>query len=422
MPIYQYTAMDGQGKEQKGRIDAGSEQEAASKLKQMGLFATSISQGRARTGKGPQKASGPARKRKSGAGMILGTPVIKKKKLMTFTRQMATLLDAGQALVRALRTLERQSKRDIGAAYVIKDLADSVEGGSTFSEALTSHPKTFSKLYVSMVRAGEAAGKLEMTLENLATFMEKAARIGGKIKSAMAYPAVVLFVALSITIFLMIFLVPKFAVIFDDMLPDDPLPGLTILVVNISFFIKNHFMIAFGMVVCLVVLFKVAKKTKQGAYIFDWLTFKVPPISQLVVRSSVARVCRTLGTLMDSGVSVLQALQIARETSGNEVVSRAMQDVHDAVKEGEGMSKPLDNTNVFPPIVVSMVEVGEETGALPNMLTRIADVYEEEVDRAVEALTSMLEPAMIVLLAGIVGTIVIAMFLPLIKLIEKLGG
>ena len=423
MAIYQYTAMDGRGKEQKGRVEADSEQDAASKLKQMGLFATSVAVARAGVSKakGGQRG-GPIKARKKGRGMLLTAPVISRKKLTTFTRQLATLLAAGQALVRSLRTLERQARRDVATRLVVSSLADSVEGGSTFSEALAGHPKTFSKLYISMVRAGEAAGRLESTLENLAMFMEKAARIAGKIKSALAYPMVVLVVALGITIFLMVFLVPRFAEIFADMLPGEDLPGLTQFVVGVSTFVKERFILTFILVVAFFAGLKFLRGTKRGAFAYDFLLIKTPPISTLTVRSSVARVCRTLGTLMESGVSVLQALQIARETAGNEVVSVAMQKVHDAVKEGEGMSKPLQSTEVFPPIVVSMVEVGEETGSLPDMLLRIADVYEEEVDRAVEALTSMLEPAMVVGLAGIVGTIVIAMFLPLIKLIEQLGG
>ena len=421
MPTFQYTAMDGEGREQKGRVEAQNEQEAAAKLKHMGLFATTLSQahgggGRARGGRPARAKSKP-----KGGAIVLGTPVLKKKKLTTFTRQLATLLSAGQALVRGLRTLERQNRKDAAAARVIGDLADSVESGSTFSEALAGHPKSFSKLYISMVRAGEAAGRLEMTLENLAVFMEKAARVAGRIKSAMAYPAVVLVVAGGITVFLMVFLVPRFATIFDDMLPGEKLPALTRFVVAASEFLKEHVIMSLIMLASIFVLFKVLRKTKKGAYSMDYALIKVPPVSHLVVRSSVSRVCRTLGTLMDSGVSVLQALQIARDTSGNQVIANAMQKVHDAVKEGEGMTKPLENTHVFPPIVVSMVEVGEETGALPDMLTRIADVYEEEVDCAVEGLTSMLEPIMIVFLAAVVGTIVIAMFMPLIKLIEKLG-
>jgi len=305
---------------------------------------------------------------------------------------------------------------------VLGMVADSVEGGSTFSEALSIHPKSFNHLYVNMVKAGEASGALETVLNRLAEFMEKAARIMGKVKSAMVYPVIVLSVAGGITAALMVFIVPKFAKMFDEMLPGEPLPGLTLMVVGISTFMQEHIFILVGGIVGLIVAVKLLKATGPGSYAFDWLAITLPPFNSLAVRASVARFCRTLGTLMQSGVSVLQALQIVRDTAGNAIISNAIQDVHDAVKEGEGMTKPLEAAGVFPGMVVSMIEVGEETGALPEMLNRIADVYEEEVDRAVEALTSMIEPIMIVFLAVIVGGIVIALFLPLIKLIDKLGG
>ena len=424
MAKFHYTAMDGRGKEQKGKVDAGNEQDAAAKLKQMGLFPTSIA---AMKGKGGGKAGGVAkgaagRKPEGGFSLSLGAPTIKRKLLTTVTRQLATLLDAGLPLVRALRTLERQAKSNPGARRVLGDLANAVEGGSTFSEALAGHPKSFSKLYVNMIRAGEASGAMETVLNRLAEFMEKAQRIAGKVKSAMVYPVIVLVVAGSITTGLMVFIVPKFAKIFDEMLPGEPLPELTRIVIGISGFMNNQKIIMLCVVVGLVVSYKMAKKTRAGAFLIDFIAIKTPPINQLTVKASCARFCRTLGTLMQSGVAVLQALQIVRDTAGNEIVSRAVQTVHDAVKEGEGMTKPLEAAQIFPGMVCSMVEVGEETGALPEMLNRIADTYEEEVDRAVEALTSLIEPAMIVFLAVVVGGIVIALFLPLIKLIDKLGG
>jgi type IV pilus assembly protein PilC len=238
----------------------------------------------------------------------------------------------------------------------------------------------------------------------------------------MVYPCVVLGVSLTIAGGLMIFIVPKFAKIFDEMLPGEPLPGLTNMLIGTSNFLKDKFLVLVGIVGVLVFAFKMFKKTKVGSFVLDVVAMKVPPLNQLTIKTVVARFCRTLGTLMQSGVGVLQALQIVRDTSGNEVVARAIQSVHDAVKDGEGMSKPLEAANVFPGMVVSMIEVGEETGALPEMLARIADNYEEEVDQAVDALTSMIEPIMIVFLAVVVGGIVIGLFLPLVKLIDQLGG
>ena len=407
--------MDGRGKEQKGRLDADNEQDAAAKLKQMGYFPTSIDEMR---GRGLGGANAP----KTSKGGGIGFARIGRKELTQITRQLAVLLDAGLPLVRALRTLERQSKGNVSVRRVLGDLGNSVEGGSTFSEALAAHPRSFNRLFVNMVRAGEASGSLEVVLTRLAEFMEKAQRIRGKIKSAMVYPLVVLVVAGAITAGLMIYIVPKFAKIFEEMLPGEPLPGLTQFVITASFLVKDHALIVLGIIVAAVIAFKLLKKTSPGAYVFDLMLINLPPINQLVIKSVVSRFCRTLGTLLQSGVAILQALQIVKETAGNEIVARAVQTVHDAVKEGEGMTRPLEKARVFPGMVVSMIEVGEETGALPEMLNRVADVYEEEVDRAVEALTSLIEPLMIVLLAVIIGTIVIAMFMPLIKLIDKLGG
>jgi type IV pilus assembly protein PilC len=220
----------------------------------------------------------------------------------------------------------------------------------------------------------------------------------------------------------MIFIVPKFSKMFDEMLPGEPMPGITQFVVSASNVLADHAVVALMVVVVAVIVLKLILKTKAGVWVKDFILLKCPPINSLIVRNVSARFCRTLGTLMASGVAVLQALQIVKDTCGNVLVEKAVQDVHDAVKEGEGMTKPLEKSGVFPLMLCSMVEVGEETGALPDMLNRVAAVYEEEVDRAVEALTSLIEPFMIVFLAVVVGTIVIAMFAPMVKMIDKLGG
>ncbi len=426
---FAYTAMDGQGKEQHGRVEAENEQEASAKLKQQGLFPTGIKEIRSGGGGRGLQAGGATAAKKGGLlSMQLGTPTLNTKKLSTATRQLATLLNAGLPLVRALRTLERQAKKDISLRRITGDLANSVEGGSTFTEALQAHPKTFSKLYINMVRAGEASGALEGVLERLAVFMEKGQRIAGKVKSAMVYPVIVLVVAMTITSGLMVFVVPKFGKIFEEMLPGSKLPGLTRFVIGISnamvapFTNLNNCIIYAILLAVLAVAFSFVRKTKFWNYYRDLLAVKLPPINTLVIRTTVSRFCRTLGTLMQSGVSVLQALQIVRDTAGNEIVSRAVQTIHDAVKEGENMSKPMYEADIFPGMVVSMVEVGEETGALPEMLNRVADIYEEEVDRAVETLTSLIEPFMMVFLAIVIGTIVIALFLPLVELIKNIGS
>ncbi len=422
MPQYTYTAMDANGKEKKGKLNAATEDAAAAELKKQGLFPTSIkgdepSNPKQRLG----GATGP-KKKKGGLGDIsIGTPVIKRKELTILTRQLATLLDAGLPLIRSLRTLERQAKNPL-VKKVLGSAADTVEGGSTFAEALAQHPKSFDKLYLNMIRAGEASGAMEVILNRLATFMEKASRIASKVKSAMVYPTVVMSVALLVTAGLMIFIVPNFQKIFTELLGEkEKLPDITMFVMNISHLLKNDGWVFLVGIAVIVVAIKLTNRTHYGRIGFDWLKYNMPLFGPIISRSAISRFARTLGTLMSSGVPVLNALIIVRDTAGNEIVSMAVQKVHDAVKEGEGIAAPLGATAIFPQMVVSMVEVGEETGKLPEMLDKIANTYDEEVDNAVSALTSMIEPLMIVGLAVIVGTIVIALFLPLTKIIEKLG-
>ncbi len=414
MAKFQYTAYDSEGKLRKGVLEADDEQAATIQLRNQSLAPTSLT-----TIGGAAKGKGAA----AGAGALFGMPRVKTKALCTATRQLATLIEAGLPLVRALRTLERQAKGTQPALYkVMGNLADSVEGGSTFSEALANHPKTFNKLYVSMVRAGEASGALDVVLTRLAEFMEKAQRIAGKVKSAMVYPIAVLVMAMGITAALMIFIIPKFGAMFMEMLPGESLPGITLFVINASNTLKDHALTVLACIIGGIIAFKLLLKTKPGEYCWDLFCIKVPKISGLVVKNISARFARTLGTLMGSGVAVLSALQIVRDTAGNEIFARAIDSVHDSVKEGEGMTKPLEKSGVFPLMLCSMIEVGEETGALPDMLNRVAIVYEEEVDRAVEGLTALIEPLMIMFLAGVIGTIVIALFAPLVKMIDKLGG
>ena len=419
MPIFQYTAMDASGKEQKGQHEAASEEAVAVFLKEQGMFPTSIKP-LAKVAKAKkEKAKGPGAAK--GLNINLGPTVMKGKDLTVFTRQLAILLDAGLPLIRSLKTLERQAKNP-AVKTILGKVAYSVEGGSTFSEALAQHPKSFDKLYLNMIRAGEAAGKLELILTRLAGFREKAAKIAGKVKSAMVYPAIVLSIAIGITIFLMIFIVPKFEVMFTEMLDGAQLPAITQFVMGISRWLQNNIIIAIIIVVVLIIAMKFVLKTEKGRFYFDKGIYNAPVIGLLISRNAISKFSRTLGTLMGSGVPVLNALQIVRDTAGNELVSKAVQQVHDAVKEGEPMAPPLLATKIFPDMVISMIEVGEETGKLPDMLEKIADTYDEEVDNAVSALTSMIEPLMIVFLAVIVGGIVIALFSPLITIIQTLGG
>ena len=421
MPQFNYVAMDAKGKEQKGKIQAANEEAVMAALRAKGMFPTSI---KLEVGKeAAKKMSSKGSKAKGGGGfnMTLGPTVIKKKELTVVTRQLAILLDAGLPLIRSLHTLEKQAKNPV-VKIVLGKTAETVEGGATFAEALSQNPKSFDKLYLNMVRAGEASGAMETILDRLAAFMEKSAKIAGKVKSAMIYPVVVLSISLLAVVGLMIFIVPNFEKIFKDLLgPNEPLPGVTLLILGISNTLISRWYYYVGGIVGVVAFFKIIVKIPLGKFAMDWVKYNIPIFGPIVSKTAVSRFSRTLGTLMSSGVPVLQALSIVKETSGNDVVANAIQKVHDAVKEGEGIAKPLGETHVFEDMVISMVEVGEETGKLSEMLNKIADTYEDEVDNAVSALTSLIEPLMIVALAGIVGSIVIALFMPLTKIIEKLS-
>jgi type IV pilus assembly protein PilC len=300
---------------------------------------------------------------------------------------------------------------------IIGEVAQSIEGGSTFSEGLAQHPKVFNRLYVNMVKAGEMGGVLEVVMKRLADFMEKAQKIKGKVVAAMFYPAAVITVAVSIMGILMVFVIPKFKEIFAGM--NIELPEFTKLVLAISEMVKDHALMTLGGLFACFVALKLFLRTKFGRRLFDRLKMHVPAIGPVISKVAISRFSRTLGTLVSSGVPILQALTIVKETSGNIIVGEAVSAVHESVKEGETITAPLEASKVFPPMVISMVDVGEQTGALPEMLMKIADNYDEEVDNAVAAMTSLLEPIMIVLLAVIVGSIVIALFLPLIKLMDQ---
>ena len=415
MPQFVYTAMDRKGRELKGKINAASEDAAGQELKGKGLFPTSIRPAVAE--KTPDKKA-----KKGGLNMNIsfGPMVIPHKELIITTRQLAILLSAGLPLIRSIRTLERQA-RNAQVRGVLGKIGNSVEGGATFAEALSQHPKSFDKLYLNMVRAGEASGAMETILDRLAGFMEKAARIAGKVKSALIYPVVVLTISLAAVVGLMVFIVPNFKKIFDDLLPGVPLPEITTFFINVSSTLMEQWHIYLISIAAIIVFFKIFAKIPVGKYILDAFKYRMPIFGPIISKTAVSRFGRTLGTLMASGVPVLNALAIVKDTSGNEVVARAVEKVHSAVKEGEGIATPLNRTKIFEPMVISMVEVGEETGKLPEMLTKIADTYEEEVDNMVGALTSLIEPLMIVMLAGIVGTIVVALFMPLVKIIEKMS-
>lgn len=445
MPKFNYVAMDSRGKETKGTLEVASQADAINRLKDMGFFPTKVVEAEKPKDKKDKKGGGPAPApaaggKKKGININIKIPglggKVKTKVLCTFTRQLATLVDAGLPLLRGLKVLEKQ-ERNPTLKRITSDLALSIEGGSTFSEGLAQHPKIFNKLFVNMVRAGELGGVLEVVLNRLAEFMEKAEKIKGKVVAAMFYPVAVMVVAVGILGLLMVVVVPKFKTIFADLLGDGSMPAFTDFVLNISEIIKSKTILIgdtapFGLpifpgpviwaIVAFVILFKLALKTKKGRWLWDKVKLHMPVLGDVISKVAISRFCRTLGTLVSSGVPILQALNIVKETAGNVVVANAVQAIHESVKEGETITAPLEKSGVFPPMVISMVDVGEQTGALPEMLLKIADNYDDEVDNAVAAMTSLLEPIMIVFLAVIVGSIVIALFLPLISLIDKLGG
>ncbi|MFM7752490.1 MAG: type II secretion system F family protein [Opitutaceae bacterium] len=372
-------------------------------------------------GRGPTisvpAAGQPAPRRR---GFSFGRAV-NEKGLTVFTRQLATLVKAGMPIMRGLEVLARQEKRK-SFQQVIGDCADTIRSGGNFSDGLGAHPKTFDRLYINMVKAGEAGGVLDTVLERLSVFMEKAMKIRGKVTSAMVYPAIISCVAGGIMIVLMVFVVPKFQEVFFTMLKGKPLPWLTSVVVAIANAMRDNLLMVIGALSVVGVLGWLFKRSVFGTKVLHWLLLKVPVIGDLFLKAAIARFTRTLGTLLASGVPILQALIITRDTSGNVHVANAINVVHDRVKEGDSVAKPLEATRIFPGMVTSMIEVGEETGALPDMLVRIADNYDEEVDNAVAALTSIIEPVMIVFMAVGVGVIVIAMFLPMVELIKSLSA
>ena len=425
MPRFNYVALDTRGQESSGLLEAASSNAAISQLRQAGYFPTSVIQEAISSADGKdarRHAMTTVRLTKPRAkkGIVLfQRKKVKSKILMIFTRQLATLIDSGLPLLRSLNVLSNQ-ERDKVLKKTINALADSVQSGSTFSDALALHPRIFNNLFINMVKAGEVGGVLELVLNRLSEFQEKAAKIKNKILSAMVYPIIVMTMAIGILCFLLVFIVPRFEVIFHDLLGDKPLPPVTQFVLGVSGFMQNHGLVLLAAVVAGVMLYNLIGRTRRGRLAIDTFKLRMPLFGNLNRKTAISRFARTLGTLVTSGVPILQALNITRETAGNSAVARAIARVHDSVKEGESIVQPMEASKTFPPMVVSMVDVGEETGKLPEMLLKIAEVYDDEVDNAVAALTSMLEPIMIVFLAVIVGTIVLALFTPLISIITGL--
>jgi type IV pilus assembly protein PilC len=414
MPTYKFEAMDTSGEEVKDEIEATSEEEAQQKIKQMGYFVTKL------TAMGGGKAKGKKKKtsgyKKSKKTFVIGG--VKSKHLVLFTRQFSVLQDAGLPVLRALRILEKQM-RPSALKNALIDVVDDVESGSTLSEAFGKHPRAFDRLYVNMVKAGEAGGALEVILQRLAEFKEKSQSLKRKVIGAMVYPAVVIMAAVGILIFIMVAIIPKFEKIFREF--GLKLPALTQFLIDVSMWCSKYWwslpMVPLG----IWLLFKLIRLSRAGNYALDRMTLWVPIVGRIVEKTVVARTMRTLGTLVSSGVPILESLSIVRETANNAVFERMYQRVYESIREGDTIAEPLRESRLVDDMVTNMVEVGEETGDLDTMLYKIADFYDEEVDTAVKSLISLLEPLMIIVLGGIIGTIVVALFMPMIGLLEGLS-
>jgi type IV pilus assembly protein PilC len=412
MPTYKFEAMDSTGSEVKDQVEAMSEEEAQQKIKQMGYFVTKITE-QAGAKKKDKKA---VKRKKKGQSFTIGG--VSMKQLCTFTRQFSTLQDAGLPVLRSLKILEGQMKPGV-LKNSLMDVVDDVEGGSTLSEAFAKHPKCFDRLYVNMVKAGEAGGALEVILQRLADFKEKAQSLKRRIVGAMVYPVAVILVAVGILSFIMIYIIPKFQKIFADF--QMRLPWMTEALMATSEWFVNYWYVLPLVPLAWWLLLKLIRLNKTGNYIIDRIKLWIPIMGTIIEKTVVARTMRTLGTLVSSGVPILEALSITKETCTNAVFERMFQNVYESIREGETIAQPLKESRLVDDMVVNMIDVGEETGDLDTMLNKIADVYDEEVNVLVEGMIALLEPVMIVTLGLIIGAIVIALFLPLIKLLEGLS-
>jgi type IV pilus assembly protein PilC len=424
MPVFQYEAINASGKPEKGTIEATSSEEALQRIKMQGYFPTTVREQKVkRSAAAGEKAKSKPKKKKAGSFTIGG---VKGKQLVLFTRQLSTLQDAGLPLLRSLQILEGQLK-PCKLKNVLLGVCEDVEGGMSLSEAFAKHPKAFNRLYTKMVLAGEAGGVLDVILQRLSEFMEKSQRLKNKIVGAMIYPISVISVAILIVTGIMYFIIPQFEEIFLDF--GIELPKLTLGLIHFSSWVagSNPDQVVPGAIFMLaspfatIFIYKLLRKTKPGRATFDYTFLKLPVFGTLIRKTVIARFTRTLGTLISAGVPILEAISITRDTCGNWVYERALNKVHDSIREGETFAGPLRETKVCDAIVVNMIDVGEETGDLDTMLSKIADNFDEDVDIAIGSLVKLIEPFMVIILGGMVGTIVVAMFLPMIAMIDSLN-
>lgn len=404
MPSFKYLTKDKDGKSVSGSLEAADMKVLIENLRKRELTIVHIEE---------EKEKG---KKASGAGG--GRERIKLDDLVIFSRQLATMVDAGIPLVGALDALQDQMENK-GFKNVIKRVRDNVEGGSSLSESLSKQPNIFSPFFINMVKAGESSGNLDEILDRVAVYMEKTIALIRKVKSSLVYPAVVVFMAVAITTFLIVKVVPTFESIFSTINVELPLP--TLILINFSKLVRNWLPLLVIISVVFIIVMARIIRTDKGRLVFDTIILKLPVLGPLLKKVAIARFARTLSTLQKSGVSILTALEIVGKTSGNKVIEAAVVQTKSSIKEGESISQPLTASKVFPPMVTRMISVGEQTGKLEEMLGKVADFYESEVDAAVSGLTSLIEPLIIAFLGIVVGGIVVSMFLPIVKLIEVVG-
>jgi type IV pilus assembly protein PilC len=427
MPTYVYEALNEAGQPQKGRVTANNSEDAIAKIRSRGFFPSSVREQKSKKSSRPTPATptGDAPTKKKWNEITITIGGVSTKALTTFTRQLSTLQDAGLPILRSLSVLEQQQKPGL-LKNVLRGVHEDVSGGSTLSDAMANHPKVFNKLYSKMIAAGEVGGVLDLILQRLADFLEKAATLKRRIIGAMIYPSVVLSVAVLIVMGIMMFIVPKFEAIFKDF--DTELPKLTRFLINSSQWIGGRlypdqmipgFVILLGVPFGFYASIKLLRKTQPGRAALDALALKIPIAGGLISKSTIARFTRTLGTLITAGVPILDAILITRDTTGNYVYQQALDKVHDSVRQGESFAEPLRISKACDAIVVNMIDVGEHTGDLDKMLLKIADNYDDQVDVTIAGMLSLLEPVMVVLLGGIIGFIVIALFMPLVSLIQN---
>jgi len=411
MPRFQYEAMNAQGQAVRDQVDAQSTEDAIAKIRAKGLFPTDVREMK-------QKKRQVSVKKK-GKGKTLAFGGVRSKHLTQFTRQLSTLQDAGLPIVKSVRILEGQLKPGV-LKNVLMGVAEDIESGANFSEALAKHPRAFDKLYVNMVKAGEAGGVLDAILERLADFREKSAKLKRQIIGAMVYPAAVVTFASLILCGIMVFIIPKFEQMFKEL--GVALPPLTQYLIGFANLVKNYWYLIPGIPLGIYLLLKLICLSRAGRYGTDWTKLRLPIFGNIIRKSVIARFARTLGTLVGSGVPILESLNIVRETTGNAVMANAISNVHDNIREGGTVADPIAQSGICDDMVVNMIDVGEETGDLDKMLLKIADTYDEEVDVAVGAMVSLLEPLLIIFMGAAVGFIVISLFLPLIELLNRIGS